>query len=261
MFLAVALGAFGAHALRQRLTPELLSVFEVGVRYHVYHALALFAVAWVSRALGKPRSGVGLGVRPGHSPFLGKPLSSGAHRNEVARRDHSARGGRVPRRLGASLSGVIALTRSRQARSLRELRPTRIFQRNELGRGGSRLRSAQVARVFEGARVLYFCRYASSTASFNRSLRVRTARTGDLSTPDEDGAPRLLEKRAVPASRLDAPGTDEHPSLDDHRPDSDEAVISVPARMRSIFSSRIAATILGLNCIEDRIGPGEGAIS
>jgi uncharacterized membrane protein YgdD (TMEM256/DUF423 family) len=48
MFLAVALGAFGAHALRQRLSPEMLSVFEVGVRYQVYHALALFAVAWVS---------------------------------------------------------------------------------------------------------------------------------------------------------------------------------------------------------------------
>jgi uncharacterized membrane protein YgdD (TMEM256/DUF423 family) len=48
MFLAVALGAFGAHALRQRLAPEMLTVFEVGVRYHVYHALALFAVAWIS---------------------------------------------------------------------------------------------------------------------------------------------------------------------------------------------------------------------
>ena len=48
MFLAVALGAFGAHALRQRLSPEMLAVFEVGVRYHVYHALALFAVAWVA---------------------------------------------------------------------------------------------------------------------------------------------------------------------------------------------------------------------
>ncbi len=48
MFIAVALGAFGAHALRQRLTPEMLAVFEVGVRYHVYHALALFAVAWVA---------------------------------------------------------------------------------------------------------------------------------------------------------------------------------------------------------------------
>lgn len=48
MFLAVALGAFGAHALRQRLSPEMLSVFETGVRYHFYHALALFAVAWLA---------------------------------------------------------------------------------------------------------------------------------------------------------------------------------------------------------------------
>jgi len=48
MFLAVALGAFGAHALQKRLSPEMLAVFEVGVRYHVYHALALFAVAWVA---------------------------------------------------------------------------------------------------------------------------------------------------------------------------------------------------------------------
>lgn len=45
--LAVAAGAFGAHALRSRLTPEMLSAFEVGARYHMYHALALLAVAWV----------------------------------------------------------------------------------------------------------------------------------------------------------------------------------------------------------------------
>lgn len=44
--LAVAAGAFGAHALRSRLTPEMLSAFEVGARYHMYHALALLAVAW-----------------------------------------------------------------------------------------------------------------------------------------------------------------------------------------------------------------------
>ncbi len=44
--LGVGLGAFAAHGLRQRITPELLAVFETGVRYQVYHALALFAVAW-----------------------------------------------------------------------------------------------------------------------------------------------------------------------------------------------------------------------
>lgn len=47
-FLAVALGAFGAHGLKDRLTPEMLNIFEVGVRYHLYHALALMAVAWAS---------------------------------------------------------------------------------------------------------------------------------------------------------------------------------------------------------------------
>ena len=48
MFLAIALGAFGAHGLRQRLSPDMLAIFETGVRYHVYHALALLAVAWVA---------------------------------------------------------------------------------------------------------------------------------------------------------------------------------------------------------------------
>ena len=42
--LAVALGAFGAHALTGRVEARLLEVFETGVRYHFYHALALIAV-------------------------------------------------------------------------------------------------------------------------------------------------------------------------------------------------------------------------
>lgn len=45
-FLGVGLGAFAAHGLRHRLPQDLLTVFETGVRYQVYHALALFAVAW-----------------------------------------------------------------------------------------------------------------------------------------------------------------------------------------------------------------------
>ena len=44
--LAVLFGAFGAHALRESLSPEDLSTFEVGVRYQMYHALGLLAVAW-----------------------------------------------------------------------------------------------------------------------------------------------------------------------------------------------------------------------
>jgi uncharacterized membrane protein YgdD (TMEM256/DUF423 family) len=43
---AVAAGAFGAHALRTRLSAEYLATFETAARYQMYHALALLAVAW-----------------------------------------------------------------------------------------------------------------------------------------------------------------------------------------------------------------------
>src|ERR1700722_6257794 len=44
-FLGVAFGAFGAHALKSRLSPEMLAVFETGVRYQMYHAFAILIVA------------------------------------------------------------------------------------------------------------------------------------------------------------------------------------------------------------------------
>ena len=44
--LGVAAGAFGAHALKARLTPEMLAIFEVGNRYQMYHAFGLIACAW-----------------------------------------------------------------------------------------------------------------------------------------------------------------------------------------------------------------------
>jgi uncharacterized membrane protein YgdD (TMEM256/DUF423 family) len=54
--LGVALGAFGAHILRDRLAPNMLANFETGVRYQMYHALALLAVVW---AIGRwPASGL-----------------------------------------------------------------------------------------------------------------------------------------------------------------------------------------------------------
>jgi uncharacterized membrane protein YgdD (TMEM256/DUF423 family) len=43
--LSVMAGAFGAHALRSRLSPELLAIFETAARYQMYHALGLIAVA------------------------------------------------------------------------------------------------------------------------------------------------------------------------------------------------------------------------
>jgi uncharacterized membrane protein YgdD (TMEM256/DUF423 family) len=44
--LAVGLGAFAAHGLRNTLSAQDLATFEVAVRYHMYHALALLAAAW-----------------------------------------------------------------------------------------------------------------------------------------------------------------------------------------------------------------------
>ena len=44
-FLAVALGAFGAHGLKQKLSVDMLAVYQTGVQYHFYHTLALFGVA------------------------------------------------------------------------------------------------------------------------------------------------------------------------------------------------------------------------
>jgi uncharacterized membrane protein YgdD (TMEM256/DUF423 family) len=45
-FIAVGLGAFAAHALKERLDPATLSTFETGARYQMYHALALLATGW-----------------------------------------------------------------------------------------------------------------------------------------------------------------------------------------------------------------------
>jgi uncharacterized membrane protein YgdD (TMEM256/DUF423 family) len=50
--LGVGLGAFGAHALRGRLSPEMLAVFETAVRYQMYHALALLLTSAIAARMG-----------------------------------------------------------------------------------------------------------------------------------------------------------------------------------------------------------------
>ena len=72
-FLAVTFGAFGAHALRGRLSPEMLTVFETGVRYHMYHALALLLVSAMM-----PRMGGWLVVASGWLFTAGIVLFSGS---------------------------------------------------------------------------------------------------------------------------------------------------------------------------------------
>jgi uncharacterized membrane protein YgdD (TMEM256/DUF423 family) len=54
-FVGVMLGAFGAHGLRNRVSPEMLAVFETGVRYQMYHVLALMITAAAIGRLGAAR--------------------------------------------------------------------------------------------------------------------------------------------------------------------------------------------------------------
>ena len=56
MFLAVALGAFGAHALKTHLTEYYLDVYKTGVLYHFIHALGIFIAAWVSFQTQDPKA-------------------------------------------------------------------------------------------------------------------------------------------------------------------------------------------------------------
>lgn len=73
--LAVAAGAFGAHALRAKVEPRLLEVFETGARYQMYHAVALFAVAWL---VGQGGRAVGPATWAGWCFVVGTLLFSGS---------------------------------------------------------------------------------------------------------------------------------------------------------------------------------------
>jgi uncharacterized membrane protein YgdD (TMEM256/DUF423 family) len=55
-FLGVALGAFGAHGLKSQLSPALLLIFETGVKYQIYHALALLGVTLLFPTDSAPRA-------------------------------------------------------------------------------------------------------------------------------------------------------------------------------------------------------------
>ena len=83
--ISVAAGAFGAHALRERVEPRLLEVFETAARYQMYHALALIAVAWVlsrtagvGAALSGGSAGTGAVIAAGWCFVIGTALFSGS---------------------------------------------------------------------------------------------------------------------------------------------------------------------------------------
>jgi uncharacterized membrane protein YgdD (TMEM256/DUF423 family) len=72
-FVGVALGAFGAHALRRRVPPERLDTFETGVRYLLIHALALAGAAWIAAV-----DGAGAATLAGWAFVVGVVLFSGS---------------------------------------------------------------------------------------------------------------------------------------------------------------------------------------
>lgn len=72
-FVAVAAGAFGAHALRERLPDRALETFEVAARYQMYHALAILAAAWAL-----DRWGAGSALAAGWAFTIGIVLFSGS---------------------------------------------------------------------------------------------------------------------------------------------------------------------------------------
>lgn len=71
--LGVMAGAFGAHGLQDRLTAKDLNTYEVAVRYQMYHALGLFAVAWLAS-----HGATAAGSVAGWSFLLGIVLFSGS---------------------------------------------------------------------------------------------------------------------------------------------------------------------------------------
>lgn len=71
--LAFAAGAFGSHILRERFSLSHLNVFEIGVRYQMYHALALMILAWASSYFSSP-----LIPLAGWLFIIGTPIFSGS---------------------------------------------------------------------------------------------------------------------------------------------------------------------------------------
>ncbi|RIV19644.1 DUF423 domain-containing protein [Alicyclobacillaceae bacterium I2511] len=77
-FFAVALGAFAAHLLKERVTSDKLAVFQTGVQYQMYHSLALIGVSLLQVRLSPSNPGVNLLGLAGLAFVLGILLFSGS---------------------------------------------------------------------------------------------------------------------------------------------------------------------------------------
>ena len=69
--MSVAVGAFGAHGLRSRLSERMLQNWETGARYQMYHSLGLLAVAWLASQKGAAADPAGWSLLVGIALFSG----------------------------------------------------------------------------------------------------------------------------------------------------------------------------------------------
>ncbi len=69
--MSVAMGAFGAHGLRSRLSERMLQNWETAARYQMYHALGLLGVAWLASQKGAPADPAGWSLLAGITLFSG----------------------------------------------------------------------------------------------------------------------------------------------------------------------------------------------
>lgn len=76
--LSVAAGAFGAHALKARLSPDLQVIFETGARYHMYHSLGLILLGLLLQHRATTLENVPFGNAAGWSLLVGILLFSGS---------------------------------------------------------------------------------------------------------------------------------------------------------------------------------------
>ncbi|CAM4264532.1 uncharacterized membrane protein YgdD (TMEM256/DUF423 family) [Paenibacillus endophyticus] len=72
--IAIALGAFGAHGLEQKITDHYLEIFETGVRYHMYNALGLMLIALFAKQIAAGK----LVLNGGRLIFTGMIIFSGS---------------------------------------------------------------------------------------------------------------------------------------------------------------------------------------
>ncbi|WP_017812190.1 MULTISPECIES: DUF423 domain-containing protein [Paenibacillus] len=75
MFLAVALGAFGAHALKAKLSPDMMKIYETGIQYHIAHSLGMLIIGSLAQNFLQGQS---LAVAAGWCLFAGIILFSGS---------------------------------------------------------------------------------------------------------------------------------------------------------------------------------------